>query len=178
VRTIGRAPSSTFSVFRINQRKTTYSSKNQVRAAIDTNILVYAEGVGDAKRCKLATDWVAKLDVTMVVIPAQVLGELYNVLTRKAGRGAAVARDSVLGWSDAFQVADSTEEAVTAACDLAAAHQLQFWDALIVSVAVRQHCRLLLTEELGDGFVWQGLTVVNPFSATPNPLLARALDLK
>ena len=146
-----------------------------MRIAIDTNLLVYAEGLGDAKRCARAAEVVAALDVRDVVLPAQVLGELFNVLTRKAGRSAEQARDAVLSWSDAFDVADSTRDAVTAACDLAAAHQLQFWDALIVSVAVRQRCRVLLTEDLNEGFVWQGMTVVNPFAAKAHPLLARVL---
>ena len=146
-----------------------------MRIAIDTNLLVYAEGLGDAKRCARAAEVVAVLDVRDVVLPAQVLGELFNVLTRKAGRSAEQARDAVLSWSDAFDVADSTRDAVTAACDLAAAHQLQFWDALIVSVAVRQRCRVLLTEDLNEGFVWQGMTVVNPFAAKPHPLWARVL---
>ena len=146
-----------------------------MRVAIDTNVLVYAEGVGDAKRCKRAADVVAALDVSNVVLPAQVLGELFNVLTKKAGRSAEQARDAVLSWSDAFDVADSTRDAVAAACDLAAAHQLQFWDALIVSVAVRQQCRVLLTEDMNEGFVWQGMTAVNPFATKAHPLLARVL---
>lgn len=146
-----------------------------MRVAIDTNVLVYAEGVGDTKRCKRAADVVAALNVSNVVLPAQVLGELFNVLTRKAGRTSEEARDAVLSWSDAFDVADSTRDAVTAACDLAATHQLQFWDALIVSVAAKQQCRVLLTEDLADGFVWQGMTVVNPFAAKTHPLLARVL---
>ncbi len=146
-----------------------------MRIAIDTNLLVYAEGLGDVKRCSRAAEVVAVLDVRDVVLPAQVLGELFNVLTRKAGRSAEQARDAVLSWSDAFDVADSTRDAVTAACDLAAAHQLQFWDALIVSVAVSQRCRVLLTEDLNEGFIWQGMTVVNPFAAKAHPLLARAL---
>lgn len=146
-----------------------------MRVAIDTNVLAYAEGLGDAKRCKRAADVVAALDANNVVLPAQVLGELFNVLTKKAGRSAEQARDAVLSWSDAFDVADSTRDAITAACDLAAAHQLQFWDALIVSVAVRQQCRVLLTEDLSEGFVWQGMTVVNPFALKPHPLLVRVL---
>lgn len=146
-----------------------------MRVAIDTNVLAYAEGLGDAKRCKRAADVVAGLDANNVVLPAQVLGELFNVLTKKAGRSAEQARDAVLSWSDAFDVADSTRDAVTAACDLAAAHQLQFWDALIVSIAARQQCRVLLTEDLSEGFVWQGMTVVNPFALKPHPMLARVL---
>ena len=81
----------------------------------------------------------------------------------------------MLSWSDAFDEADSTRDALTAACDLAAAHQLQFWDALIVLVAVRQQCRVLLTEDLNDGCVWQGMTVVNPFAAKAHPVLTRVL---
>ena len=147
-----------------------------MRVAIDTNVLAYAEGVGDSKRCKRAADVVAALDVNNVVLPAQVLGELFNVLTRKSGRSAEQARDAVLSWSDAFDVADSTRNAFTAACDLAATHQMQFWDALIVSVAVRQQCRVLLTEDLNEGFVWQGMTVVNPFAVKAHPLLTRVLS--
>ena len=52
-----------------------------MRVAIDTNVLVYAEGVGNAERCKRAADVVALLDGSNVVLPAQVLGELFNVLT-------------------------------------------------------------------------------------------------
>ena len=144
-----------------------------MRIAIDTHVLAYAEGVGDAPRCKKAANLIAKLNVSNVVLPAQVLGELYNVLTRKANRSAPDARDAILSWADAFLVADSTHAAVVAACDLAAAHQLQFWDALIVSVAVAQQCRVLLSEDFQDGFLWQGLTVVNPFAARPHALLAQ-----
>jgi predicted nucleic acid-binding protein len=144
-----------------------------MRIAIDTNVLAYAEGVGDAKRCKKATDLIGRLDVINVVLPAQVLGELYSVLTRKAARSACDARDAMLSWSDAFDVADSTHAAVTAACDLAATHRLQFWDALILSVAVQQRCRVLLSEDLQDGFVWQGLTVVNPFATKSHALLTQ-----
>ena len=143
-----------------------------MRIAIDTNVLAYAEGLGDAPRCKKAANLIAKLTLSDVVVPAQVLGELYSVLTRKANRTAPDARDAILSWADAFLVADSTRAAVVAACDLAAAHQLQFWDALIVSVAVAQQCRVLLSEDFQDGFVWQGLTAVNPFALRPHGLLA------
>lgn len=144
-----------------------------MRVAIDTNVLVYAEAFGDASRCKKATDMVAKLDPSNVVLPAQTLGELYTVLTRKANRSATQAREAVLSWGDAFDVADSTYSAIAAACDLASTHQLQFWDALIISVSVQHRCRVLLSEDLHDGFVWQGLTVVNPFAVKPNALLAQ-----
>jgi predicted nucleic acid-binding protein len=146
-----------------------------LRIALDTNVMAYAEGVGDARRCKSARDLVARLQGNSVVIPAQTLGELHRVLTGKAGHKATEVKSAILSWSDAFDVADSTFDALRAALDLAADHHLPIWDALILSVAAAQKCRLLLSEDFQHGFTWNGVTVVNPF-LTPRPaLLAAAL---
>lgn len=146
-----------------------------MRAALDTNILAYAEGLGDLERCTRSRELIAALPVERVVIPAQVMGELYRVLVGKAGQAAAVARMAVLGWADSFATADSTWNAFRSSMDLVVDHQLQIWDALILSVAAENHCRLLLTEDLRDGFVWQGVTVVNPLARPTNPLLKRLI---
>jgi len=45
------------------------------------------------------------------------------------------------------------------------------WDALILSVAAENRCRLLLSEDLQDGFTWRGVTVANPFAMPLHPLL-------
>ena len=58
---------------------------------------------------------------------------------------------------------------------LAATHRLQIWDALILATAAGAGCRLLLSEDMQDGFVWKGCTVANPFAAPLHPLLADAL---
>ena len=36
-------------------------------------------------------------------------------------------------------------------------------------------CRLLLSEDLQEGFTWRGVTVVNPFAPTLHPVLAALL---
>lgn len=148
-----------------------------MRAALDTNILAYAEGLGDKGRCKMARMLVERLPVESVLLPAQTLGELYRVLTLKAKRKASPARDAILSWADSFEVADSTWSAFQSALDLAAGHQLQIWDALILSVAAENRCRMLLSEDLQDGFTWRGVTVVNPFAHPDHPLLASLLDV-
>ena len=61
-----------------------------------------------------------------------------------------------------------------AAADLATDHQLGIWDAVILSAASQSGCRLLLSEDLQEGFTWAGLTVVNPF-ASPRHALLHAL---
>ena len=143
-----------------------------MRIALDTNVLVYAEGLGDVPRCRRANELIEALPAANVLIPVQVLGELHRVLSSKAGLTVKKARDAALSWADAFEVVDSTWSAMAAAFDLVADHRMQIWDALILSVAAEHKCRLLVTEDLHDGFTWHGVTVVNPFAASINPLLA------
>ena len=146
-----------------------------MRIALDTNILAYAEGVGDAERHTSALSMIARLDPTNTVLPAQTLGELFRVLTGKAKRPLPDARDAILTWSDSFPVADSTWSSFQIAFEISATHQLQIWDALILAVAVENRCRVLLSEDFQDGFSWNGVTVVNPFAQEPSPLIARLI---
>ena len=95
-----------------------------LRVALDTNVLAYAEGLGDERRCDAAVQLIERLRTDQVVLPAQVLGELSRVLTGKAGRSTIQARAAVLGWADSFEVADSTWFAFQAALDLVVDHQI------------------------------------------------------
>jgi len=148
-----------------------------VRVALDTNVLAYAEGLGDERRCNMAIQLVEQLSSTDVVLPAQTLGELSRVLTGKAKRSAAQAREAILSWADSFEVADSTWFAFQSALDLTVDHQLSIWDALVLAVAAENRCRVLLSEDLHDGFTWRGVTVVNPFAEPRSPLLNALLRL-
>ena len=143
-----------------------------VLVAIDTNVLAYAEGAGDKKRHSQAVALLTQLPELAVVLPVQVLGELFRVLVGKLRQPPVQAREAVLRWSDAYAVRDSTWAALQSAFDLSAAHGLTIWDSLILSVAAEQRCRVLLSEDLQDGFTWRGTTVVNPFAQPGHALLA------
>lgn len=147
-----------------------------MRFALDTNILAYAEGVNDAERAALAVDLLARIPQDEALVPIQVLGELFTVLVRKAGRSPLEARDAILQWRDTFAVANTTPDVMFKAADLAADHQLSIWDAIILCAASGAGCRLLLSEDMQDGFTWGGVTVVNPFADKPHPLLAAMLE--
>jgi len=147
-----------------------------VRVALDTNVLAYAEGVNGAERRDTALDLVRRLPQEATVVPAQVLGELFNVLVRKGGKPRTDARDALLSWRDAFQMVETSPEVMLAAADLAADHQLGIWDAVILSAAAKSGCRLLLSEDLQEGFTWAGVTVVDPFSSPRHALLRGVLD--
>jgi predicted nucleic acid-binding protein len=145
-----------------------------VRIALDTNILVYAEGVDGPERRESALNLLERLPAGTVV-PAQVLGELFNVLVRKKRLSKGEARESLLAWQDVFEIAPTTPEILQSAADLATDHDFAIWDAIIMSAASRAGCRLLLTEDLQNGFTWGGVTVINPFATERHGLLKMAL---
>ncbi|MFC0220453.1 PIN domain-containing protein [Pseudochelatococcus lubricantis] len=147
-----------------------------MKVALDTNFLAYAEGVNSEEKRDIALDLLRRLPSDAAVIPVQVLGELFNVLVRKAGRPRVAARSALLGWRDAFPVMETSVVAMQKAFDLAADHQFGIWDAVILAVASDAGCRLLLSEDMQDGFTWGGVTVVNPFPVERSPLLDALLE--
>lgn len=154
-------------------------SDGALRVALDTNILVYAEGLAplprDAHKPAVARALLAALAPAQVLVPAQALGELFRVLVGKGGRSQTDARLAVISWRDSFAVAATTETIMLAAVDLATDHAMSIWDAVILSAAADAGCRLLLSEDMQDGFTRSGLTVVDPFAAARHPLLTAIL---
>ena len=143
-----------------------------MRIALDTYVLAYAEGVVDTARRDATMQLLDRLPPESVLLPVQVLGELYRVLTVKAKVSPASARIVVQQWADSFDVADSTWAAFQSAFDLTVDHGLSIWDALILAVTAENRCRLLLTEDLHHGFTWRGVTVINPYCLPSHPLLS------
>jgi predicted nucleic acid-binding protein len=136
-----------------------------MRIALDTNVLAYAEGANGAVMRDKALELIQRLPSEAIVLPVQTLGELFNVLVRKAKRRPSRARAAVLSWRDV----------IVNATDLASDHGLTIWDSVVLAAAAEAECRLLLSEDLQEGFTWRGVTVTNPFAATLHPMLAALL---
>ena len=149
-----------------------------MKLALDTNILAYAEGVNGTERHGEALALIARIPQDAGVIPAQVLGELFNVLVRKAGRTRQQARNALLSWRDAFATVPTDPATMLQAADLAADHRLGIWDSVVLASASHAGCRLLLSEDLQDGFTWGGVTVVNPFAPASSPMLEAVLGVR
>ena len=141
-----------------------------MKAAIDTNVLAYAAGVDDDERRDAAIHLMRTIPPQNLLVPVQVLGELYAVLVRK-GRPRDLARDTILGWRDFFGVIPTTTEALSRAAELASNHQFAIWDAIILAAAADAGCHVLLSEDMHEGFTWAGVTIVNPFASPPHRLL-------
>ena len=131
--------------------------------AIDTNILVYAEGVErapeDAAKVVGSRLLMRRLLEARIrpVIPVQTLAELHNVLVSRRRLSPREASAVVGGWIARADIIATSETTLAAALDLAADHALQIFDALILAAAAEARCDLLLSEDLQDGFAWRGV---------------------
>jgi predicted nucleic acid-binding protein len=142
-----------------------------VRIAVDTNVLVYAEGMGDAAKHGISATALRRLRDDETLIPVQVLGELFNVLVKR-GYTRTQAGKVIEGWRRICPTIETSVELLGRAAELAIRHRLQIWDAIVLDAAAEGHCAVLLSEDFQNGFVWRGLTVCNPFLAKPHPLIA------
>jgi predicted nucleic acid-binding protein len=152
-----------------------------MQAALDTNLLVYAEGIafaaGDAVKSERMRALLRSLPPDEVAVPVQVLGELYRVLVGKAKWSSRNAREAVALWRDLYPPVDTTAAAMTAALELAGDHRVSIWDAVVLAAAAEAGCRMLLSEDFKPGFAWRGVTVVNPLAAVQHPMLALLLAM-
>ena len=147
-----------------------------MRVALDTNILAYAEGVNGAARKATAVELLQRLPAGSALLPVQTLGELFQLLVRKVNRTPAQARAAILGWRDAFPLIETSETVIVGAAELAASHRFSFWDGVVLASAAEGGCRLLLSEDLQEGFTWNSVTVTNPFGVSSHPLLTGFLQ--
>jgi predicted nucleic acid-binding protein len=144
--------------------------------ALDTNVLVYGAGLNDESRIHAASQVVSALPAESIVVPAQVLAELFRVLVMRGKWSPIEAKLEILRLTDSFIVADTSLAVMLRATDLAVAHGLQIFDAIILASAAEAGCRLLLSEDMHDGFVWAGVTIANPFLDKRQPILEKALN--
>jgi predicted nucleic acid-binding protein len=146
-----------------------------MKLALDTNVLAYAEGTNGPAMRDRALGLIERLPPDAIVLPVQALGELFTVPVRKAKRRPTRARAAVLSWRDAYDVVETSATVMVNAADLATVHGLSIWDSVVLAASAEADCRLLLSEDLQDGFTWRGVTVTNPFPAAIHPLLASLL---
>lgn len=155
-------------------------SPGRLRLALDTNIVVYAEGFGfapsDAGKTLTARKLLAEAIDEDLILPRQVLAEFQRVLVRKAGLPPRDAAIRVQLWANRAEIVDTNGPVFDEALGLADDHGLRIFDAIVLSAAAVSRCDLLITEDLQDGFVWRGVTVANPFAAEPERRLARLLS--
>ena len=136
------------------------------RAFLDTNILVYAYDQHDPVKQKKAQELITTgIEQENLVLSVQVLGEFFNVVTRRIPQPVTSdeARE-VIASIGILPVQEIDLAMVNRAIDVHKKYQIAYWDALIISAAERSGCKLILTEDLRDGQTYHDILVRNPFT--------------
>jgi predicted nucleic acid-binding protein len=140
--------------------------------AIDTNILIYSVSTDEPTlRHFDAIEVMKRIAPAGAIVPLQVIGEFLNVCRRKKIVSTPVAVRRVNEFMHVFDCPATSDSDLLRAFELAAHYQLQYFDALIISVAARAGATILLSEDMQDGLDIDGLHIVNPFSGANEPLL-------
>ena len=127
---------------------------------IDSNVILYL--LSDEPKAKRAEEVLAKGGV----ISVQVLNEVLVNCVRKAGMTLDEAGEFLSGIRRLCRVVDLTVDVHDAGRAVAARYGLSIYDSMIVGAALVAGCDRLLSEDMQDGLVVEGvLRVVNPFAA-------------
>jgi predicted nucleic acid-binding protein len=144
--------------------------------AIDSNALVYAQQNADEQdRHRQALDLIAGAAMSGAIVPLQVLGEFLNVCRKKLGKSPSDAVDQVADYLRVFECPATGTPDLTDAAFLADRFKLQFFDALIVTVALRAGATVLLSEDMQDGLRIEALQVLDPFNPANHAAIAALL---
>jgi predicted nucleic acid-binding protein len=141
------------------------------RVAIDSNILIYAEIEPHSEKGTRSADLILRA-ARDGVIPAQVLGEFLRFVQRRAPAAFDDAIRQALLYQAVFLTPPTTDAIINTAADTARAHHLQLWDGVVCAASAQAGAKLLLTEDLQDGRIINGLRLMNPFAAAN----AKAID--
>ena len=135
------------------------------RAFVDTNVVLYAKDARDERKQSIAEELIARgIREATLVVSAQVLNEFYVNATQKLTPG--MAREdarTVCRSLSAVSCEPVTSETIAAAWDVQDRFALSWWDSLIVASALLAGCTQLMSEDIQDGLVIDGLRIVNPF---------------
>jgi predicted nucleic acid-binding protein len=141
--------------------------------ALDTNILIYAISPEDGQgRTAAALDLLDRLAAVVPILPLQVVGEYLNVARRNPEIDLAEAVSRIQAIMAVHRCVASTARDFLSAVEVSARHGLQYFDALIITVAARAGATMLLSEDMQDGLEVDGLRVVNPFVAGNDGVIA------
>ena len=129
---------------------------------VDTNVLAYAYDADSGDKGERAREVLA--DIDGAVVSTQVVLEFFAVLTRKLGLTRDAAEEATESLME-LEVVATDARLVREGLRISRDHDISHWDAMIIAAAAASGCEVLLTEDLNDGQVIEGVRVVNPFPA-------------
>ena len=137
---------------------------------IDTNIFVYTVDKFDNYKQMIARKVVKEAIFNdAAVISTQILQEFYTVCTLKLHMKPLKVKAYVHNYIENIEVVQNGSAIIERGMDISIISQVSFWDALLLAAAESANCTELITEDLNDGQIINGVKIKNPFIAVrPN----------
>jgi predicted nucleic acid-binding protein len=134
-----------------------------VSVFFDTNVLVYAATTGDSR-----TDLARAALKAGGLVSVHVLDELVNVLRHPKLAFSWEEVKDTLADIRVFcpEPAAITLETHESALRIAERYGYRIYDSLVIAAALENSCSTLYSEDMQERQVIEGLTIVNPFSAS------------
>ncbi len=143
--------------------------------ALDSNIILYSEGVNDRVRQKVALRLIESIGTENITISFQALGESMNRLTKGNALSKAEAAALLQPWFGSTRIQATNQKVFAGAAELFASHGFQIWDAIILSCASASGAQVLFSEDMQNGFYWRDVTILNPFAEEPDFIVQELL---
>ncbi len=132
---------------------------------VDTNILIYAHDVDANRKHQIASQMLRELwGNRLGVLSMQVLQEFYVNVTRKIRTPLPRNSARTVVNSYAIWCIQTTSEEISNAFRIEDEARIGFWDAMIVSSAVKSGATRILSEDLNPGQNIAGIFIENPFA--------------
>jgi predicted nucleic acid-binding protein len=135
------------------------------RTFVDTNVLIYAHDLDAGRKHERANAVLRELwSQRAGVVSTQVLQEFYVNVTRKISAPlprelARVVVETYATWCMGISSAD-----IAAAFRIEDQARIAFWDALLISTAVRSGAQRIVSEDFNVGQHIAGIVIENPFA--------------
>ncbi len=125
---------------------------------VDSNVILYLLS-GDANKANKAEEIVAAGGM----ISVQVLNEVTSVCHKKLKMDWAEIEAVLEAIKANLEVVPLTEKTHALAVEICKHNQLSFYDAHICAAAIGAGATILLTEDMQNGLMIEGMAIRNPF---------------
>jgi predicted nucleic acid-binding protein len=133
---------------------------------VDTNVLVYAQDKKEGAKQEAAKRILRNLmQQRSGAVSMQVLQEFYTTVTRKLAAPIAKEEARAIVEDFAYWCIATTPAEIDRAFRIEDEARINFWDAMIVSAAIKAGATRILSEDLRHGQTIAGVKIENPFAA-------------
>lgn len=133
---------------------------------LDANVLVYSVDPRDPAKARSAQTVIQTAMTLDCRLTTQAIGEFYAAATRRLRLPVDRCIDAARQWMSLFALTEGpARRGVERAFDAVAQGRLSYWDALLLATAEEAGCRIVISEDMGDGQRFGAIAVLNPFAS-------------